>query len=111
MVPTSESSVEVSGFAPVLFTLTSVGRERHNSATSGSKTRAVRASDGQTVDAAEPGCGNEYEPAFLVAPSTDLDRGRSPCGGTYSRLIRGRKSRMCSCPLVWSDGGPTDPAQ
>jgi hypothetical protein len=45
------------------------------------------------------------------SPSTDLDRGRSPCGGTYSRLIRGRKSRMCSCPLVWSDGGPTDPAQ
>jgi len=35
--------------------LTSVGRARHNRATPGSPTRAVRANDGQNVDAAQPG--------------------------------------------------------
>src|SRR5687768_14931462 len=111
MVPASGTSVEVSLLAPVLLMLTSVGRARHNRATPGSRPGQRAPTTARTSTLRSLGCGNEYESAFLVGPSADLDRGRSPWSGTHSPLIRGRKSRMCLRPLVWSDGGPTDPAQ
>src|SRR5829696_3729962 len=68
MVPTSGMSVEVSVFAPALLMLTSVGRARHNRATPGSPTRHCTPTAAGTATLQSLGCGNEDEPACLVAP-------------------------------------------
>src|SRR5687768_9304933 len=88
MVPASGTSVELPVLAPVPLMLTSIDRARPNRATPGSRT-------GHHAPTPPENCAAEPDPR----------------GGTYFRLVRGRKSRMGGGLLAGSDGRPTDPAQ
>src|SRR5687767_10456883 len=86
MVPASATSVELPVLAPVPLMLTSIGRARPNRATPGSRT-------------------GHHAPTSPESRAAEPD----PRGGTYFRLVRGRKSRMRGGLLAGSDGRPTGP--
>jgi len=57
-----------------------------------------RANDGLSVDAAEPGCGSKYEPAFRVAHPADPRPRTLPSGVRPTSTHPGSQVKACSQP-------------